>query len=117
MIQQGEIYDYSDPSIPPHPVVVLSREELNRGDRVVAAIITSKKFAARSKLANCVVLKAGQFGMTTRTEDVRGAWQPRLRGPNERLVGGQLQFEPSPDVPVQGNVLVIGNQRIVVRVS
>jgi mRNA-degrading endonuclease toxin of MazEF toxin-antitoxin module len=64
MIQQGEIYEFSDPNIPPHPVVVLSREELNRGDRVVAAIITSKKFAARSKLANCVVLKAGQFGMT-----------------------------------------------------
>jgi len=64
MIHQGEIYLYSDPQIPPHPLVVLSREELNRGDRVVAAIITSAKFAARSKLANCVVLKAGQFGLT-----------------------------------------------------
>jgi mRNA-degrading endonuclease toxin of MazEF toxin-antitoxin module len=64
MIEQGEIYLYSDPSIPPHPVVVVSREELNRGDRVVAAIITSAKFAVRSTLANCVVLKAGQFGMT-----------------------------------------------------
>lgn len=64
MIQQGEIYDYSDPAIPPHPVIVISREELNRGDRVVAAIITSAKFSVRSKLANCVVLKAGQFGMT-----------------------------------------------------
>jgi len=64
MIQQGEIYNYSDPSIPPHPVLVVSREELNRGDRVVAAIITSKKFAIRSKLANCVVLRAGQFGIS-----------------------------------------------------
>ena len=45
-------------------MVVVSREELNRGDRVVAAIITSAKFAVRSKLANCVALKAGQFGMS-----------------------------------------------------
>lgn len=64
MIQPGEIYLYADPSIPPHPVVVLSREELNRGDRVVAAVITSAKFSVRSKLANCVVLRAGRFGMT-----------------------------------------------------
>jgi mRNA-degrading endonuclease toxin of MazEF toxin-antitoxin module len=63
-IEQGEIFNYSDPSIPPHPVLVLSREELNRGDRVVAAIITSAKFALRSTFANCAVLKAGQFGMT-----------------------------------------------------
>src|SRR5437660_1750685 len=64
MIEQGEIYLYTDPVIPPHPVVVVSREELNRGDRVVAAIITSAKFAVRSQFANCAVLKNGQFGMT-----------------------------------------------------
>jgi mRNA-degrading endonuclease toxin of MazEF toxin-antitoxin module len=64
MIGQGEIYLYSDPSIPPHPVLVVSREELNRGDRVVAAVITSTKFGVRSQLANCVVLRAGQFGIT-----------------------------------------------------
>jgi hypothetical protein len=34
-----------------------------------------------------------------------------------RLVAGELQFEPSPEVPVRGNVIVVGNQRIVVRVS
>src|SRR5262245_1362173 len=64
MIEPGEIYFYSDPSIPPHPVVVISREELNRGDRVVAAVITSAKFAVRSTLPNCVPLRAGQFGLT-----------------------------------------------------
>lgn len=63
MIEPGEIYFYSDPTIPRHPVVVVSREDLNRGDRVVATVITSAKFAVRSKLANCVVLRAGQFGM------------------------------------------------------
>jgi mRNA-degrading endonuclease toxin of MazEF toxin-antitoxin module len=64
MIEPGEIDLYADPSIPPPPVLVVSREDLNWGDRVVAAIITSAKFAVRSTLANCVVLKAGQFGMT-----------------------------------------------------
>jgi mRNA-degrading endonuclease toxin of MazEF toxin-antitoxin module len=48
----------------PHPVVVVSREDLNRGDYVVAAVITSAKFAVRSTLANCVPLRAGQFGLT-----------------------------------------------------
>ena len=45
-------------------MVVVSREDLNRGDYVVAAVITSAKFAVRSKLANCVPLSAGQFMMT-----------------------------------------------------
>lgn len=64
MIEPGGIYGYDDPRIAPHPVVVLSREDLNRGGRVVAAIITSTKFAARAALANCVALRAGQFGLT-----------------------------------------------------
>ena len=63
MIERGQIYLYSDPNIPPHPIVVISREELNRGDRVVAGVITSAKFGIRSKLSNCVVVNAGQFGL------------------------------------------------------
>jgi hypothetical protein len=34
-----------------------------------------------------------------------------------RLIGGELEFQPSPDVTVHGNEIVVGNQRIVVRVS
>lgn len=64
MIEPGEIYLFSDPSIPPHPVVVVAREELNRGDRVLVAIITSAKFTVRSLMPNCAVLRQGQFGMT-----------------------------------------------------
>jgi mRNA-degrading endonuclease toxin of MazEF toxin-antitoxin module len=64
MIQPGEIYMEDFDQTYPHPVVVVSREELNRGDYVVAAVITSTKFAVRSKLANCVPLLAGTFGMT-----------------------------------------------------
>lgn len=33
------------------------------------------------------------------------------------IVGGQLQFTPSPDVTVKGNEIVLGNQRIVVRMA
>jgi mRNA-degrading endonuclease toxin of MazEF toxin-antitoxin module len=64
MILPGEIYLADIPPGQRHPVVVVSREELNRGDYVVAALITSQRFAVRSKLANCVPLLAGQFGMT-----------------------------------------------------
>jgi mRNA-degrading endonuclease toxin of MazEF toxin-antitoxin module len=64
MIRQGELYHYSDALIPPHPVVVVSREELNRGDRVLAAIVTSAKYTIRVTLPNCVPIRAGQFGLT-----------------------------------------------------
>jgi len=64
MILPGEIYLADIPPGQQHPVVVVSREELNRGDYVVAALVTSQRFAVRSKLANCVPLLCGQFGMT-----------------------------------------------------
>lgn len=59
MILPGEIYLADIPPGQKHPVVVVSRQELNRGDYVVAALITSQRFAVRSKLANCVPLLAG----------------------------------------------------------
>jgi hypothetical protein len=34
-----------------------------------------------------------------------------------RIVEGKLQFEPSPEVSVHDNEIVLGNQRIVVNVS
>ena len=48
----------------PHPVIVVSRQELYRGDRVVVVLCTSQKFALRSTLAHCVPFKAGQFGFS-----------------------------------------------------
>lgn len=48
----------------PHPVIVVSRPELNRGDRVVAVLVTSQKFAQRSQLPHCVPFRSGQFGFT-----------------------------------------------------
>jgi mRNA-degrading endonuclease toxin of MazEF toxin-antitoxin module len=59
MIEPGEIYLADIPPGQQHRIVIVSREDLNRGKYVVAALITSQKFSFRSKLANCVPLKAG----------------------------------------------------------
>ena len=48
----------------PHPVIVVSREELNRGRYALAVVCTSARFAVRSKLLNCVPFEAGDFGFT-----------------------------------------------------
>src|SRR5438034_449937 len=64
MIEPGEIYMADVGRTFPHPVIVVSREDLNRGHYVVAVVVTSAKFAIRSQLPNCVPLAAGQFGMS-----------------------------------------------------
>src|SRR5262245_41714226 len=64
MIRPGEIYMADLEAGGPHPVLVVSREELNRGRSVVAVLITSAKFDVRSKLASCVPFRVGQFGLT-----------------------------------------------------
>ncbi len=48
----------------PHPVIVISREALNRGRYALVVPCTSTRFAARSKLANCVPFRAGDFGFS-----------------------------------------------------
>ncbi len=64
MIRPGEVY-WADPlTATPHPVVVVSREELNRGTYVVAVMITSAKFAVRSLQPNCVAFRSGELGLT-----------------------------------------------------
>jgi mRNA-degrading endonuclease toxin of MazEF toxin-antitoxin module len=45
-------------------VIVVSREELNRGRYALAVVCTSARFAVRSKLSNCVPFQAGDFGFT-----------------------------------------------------
>ena len=51
-------------TVGPHPVIVVSREELNRGRYALAVVCTSARFAIRSKLSNCVPFHAGNFGFT-----------------------------------------------------
>jgi mRNA-degrading endonuclease toxin of MazEF toxin-antitoxin module len=60
----GDIYLADIPGVGEHRILIVSREGLNRGRKVLAALITSAKFAVRSTLPNCVVLRAGQFGVT-----------------------------------------------------
>lgn len=45
-------------------VIIVSREELNRGTYAVIVGITTKKFRQRKLLPNCVPLYAGRFGLT-----------------------------------------------------
>ena len=63
-MEPGEIYLADFPDAGPHPVIVVSREELNRGHYVVVVVCTSSRFDARSQLPSCVPFKAGRFGFT-----------------------------------------------------
>ncbi len=64
MIRPGEVYMADFDQAGPHPVVVVSREELNRGRYVLVVVCTSARFTVRSVLPNCVPFQAGQFGFT-----------------------------------------------------
>jgi mRNA-degrading endonuclease toxin of MazEF toxin-antitoxin module len=61
----GEVYEVADwEGGEPRYVVVVSREQLNRGDYAVVVPVTSRRFALRSTLPNCVPFLAGEFGFT-----------------------------------------------------
>jgi mRNA-degrading endonuclease toxin of MazEF toxin-antitoxin module len=64
MIRPGEIYRADHRTATPHPVIVVSREALNRGRYVLAVMITSARFPVRSTLPHCVPIRAGEFGLT-----------------------------------------------------
>ncbi len=59
----GEIF-LADTISGVRPAIVVSRPELNRGRYVVAVLCTSTDFEARSQFANCVLFRAGEFGLT-----------------------------------------------------
>lgn len=63
-MKPGEIYLADLGEAAPHPVIVISRESLNRGDRVLAVLVTSQKFVLRSTLPHCVPFRVGQFGFS-----------------------------------------------------
>ncbi len=64
MIQQGEIYIADFPEAGVHPVIILSRESLNRGNYALVVVCTSARFSFRSTFPNCVPFRAGQYGFT-----------------------------------------------------
>lgn len=63
-MRPGEVYMADFPEAGPHPVVILSREELNRGRYALVVACTSARFAVRSGLPNGVPFRAGDFGFT-----------------------------------------------------
>lgn len=64
MVRPGEIYMADFGPAGPHPVIVVSRESLNRGHYALVVPCTSSRFAVRSQLANCVPFWAGEHGFT-----------------------------------------------------
>ena len=64
-MRPGEIYQADFGEAGPHPVIILSREELNRGHYLLAVVCTTARFAIRSKLPNCVPFRGGVFGFST----------------------------------------------------
>ena len=61
-MKPGEIY-WVDLATGRRPGIVVSRENLNQGNYVVMVLCTTKRFAIRSKLPNCVPFHAGEFIM------------------------------------------------------
>ena len=45
-------------------VLVVSREELNRGNGFTSVLFTTKRLKHRATLPNCVYFSAGEFGLT-----------------------------------------------------
>ena len=64
MMQPGEIFMADFGTAGPHPAIVVSREDLNRGHYALVVVCTSARFAVRSKLPNCVHFRMGDFGFT-----------------------------------------------------
>jgi len=61
-MEPGEIY-WADLGAGRRPVIVVSREDLNRGNYAVVVLCTTQRIAIRSTLPNCVRFHAGDFGM------------------------------------------------------
>src|SRR5436309_12996373 len=63
-MKPGEVYEADFPHVGRRPVIILSREDLNRGGQAVVVLCTSARLAVRRTLPNCVPFQAGQFGFT-----------------------------------------------------
>ncbi len=58
-MKPGEVY-WVDLATGRRPGIIVSRESLNQGNYVVMVLCTTKRFAVRSKLPNCVPFQAGE---------------------------------------------------------
>ena len=64
MIRQGDVHLADLGNAGRRPVVIVSRDALNRGGYVVAVAFTSARVAERRALPNCVFFRVGEFGLT-----------------------------------------------------
>ncbi|MFI5459999.1 MAG: type II toxin-antitoxin system PemK/MazF family toxin [Isosphaerales bacterium] len=64
MIRPGEVYMADLDQAGAYPVIIVSREDLNRGRYALVVVCTSAKFSVRSTLPNCVPFRVGRFGFT-----------------------------------------------------
>ncbi len=62
-LHPGEIYRAFIGRSEPHPVIVVSREDLNRGDYFLAVPCTTSRLDVRRTLPNCVHFQKGSFGL------------------------------------------------------
>lgn len=60
----GELYLLFEDGEKRRPVVVVSREELNRGDYLLAVPLTTSRLQTRRALPNCVLLQGGKHGFS-----------------------------------------------------
>ena len=63
-MKPGEIYSADLYEAGVRPVLIVSRESMNRGGYVVAVPLTSTHFDRRSRLPNCVPFRSGEFGLS-----------------------------------------------------
>lgn len=64
-MKPGEVYWPDLPDAGPHLTIVVSRESLNRGNRVQAVPVTSRHFDRRSRMPTCVPFQAGEHGFVS----------------------------------------------------
>jgi mRNA-degrading endonuclease toxin of MazEF toxin-antitoxin module len=98
MIRPGEIYMADFAQAGRHPVIIVSREELNRGNYALAVVCTSAQFAIRRALPNCVSFNPSRFGFTkdcvAQCENMLSVAMTQLdqaSGPIGALDGGTLR--------------------------
>jgi mRNA-degrading endonuclease toxin of MazEF toxin-antitoxin module len=63
-MKPGEVYMADFDAAGRHPVIVVSRDDLNRGRYVLAVVCTSARYAIRRTLPQCVPFRSGEFGFT-----------------------------------------------------
>ncbi len=63
-LRPGQVFLADAHQFGTRPVIIVSREPLNRGDAAVVVPCTTTNLAKRAAFPNCVFFRAGQCGLT-----------------------------------------------------